>query len=298
MHIYRSLIVLSAILAACLPNAAQAKSKKIVFVAGPKDHGGRGSHEYQKDLATLQYCLEHSNIRNIETKLYVGQVPKDLNEIKDASVIVLESSGDRVPRETHSLFPQTANTDGKSYPPDAAARLQEFDKLMKKGVGLVVLHYATIIDNQTARGYFLDWLGGYFAQESSKVTLTEWNVDLKSPSHPVLNGVKPWTNFREEFFTMLHLPDDPRRTPLLAAETVQKTPNRRLPALGDPPEIVSFVVQRKGGGRGFVMTGVHSHANLANEDNRRVLLNGIVWAAKIKVPAAGVVSTLPDDFGK
>jgi len=52
------------------------------------------------------------------------------------------------------------------------------------------------------------------------------------------------------------------------------------------------------GGRGFVMGGMDKHANLLLEDNRRQLLNGIVWAARIEVPAGGVASTVSEDVMK
>ena len=38
----------------------------------------------------------------------------------------------------------------------------------------------------------------------------------------------------------------------------------------------------------------HFYKNWANEDLRRFILNGIVWTAKLEVPADGVQTTLPD----
>ena len=38
----------------------------------------------------------------------------------------------------------------------------------------------------------------------------------------------------------------------------------------------------------------HFYRNWANEDLRRLILNGIVWTAKRNVPAAGVKTPPPD----
>ena len=42
---------------------------------------------------------------------------------------------------------------------------------------------------------------------------------------------------------------------------------------------LGWAIQREGGARGYVMTGVDWHRNLQIDAYRRVLLNGIVWAA-------------------
>jgi hypothetical protein len=58
-------------------------------------------------------------------------------------------------------------------------------------------------------------------------------------------------------------------------------------------EDVAWVYQRPGGGRGFGFTGGHSHFNWANNNFRKVVLNGIVWTAGLEVPADGVNSVAP-----
>ena len=43
----------------------------------------------------------------------------------------------------------------------------------------------------------------------------------------------------------------------------------------------------KGGGRSFGFTGAHFHRNWADEDFRRVVVNAILWSAKLDVPEKG-----------
>jgi type 1 glutamine amidotransferase len=273
-----------------LPAAAQSP-KSIVFVSGPKDHGrmGNARHEYEKDLAVLKSCIDSLNLKDVRTQAFNGKAP-GMRMLSNAAAIVLESSGDRTPEETHALFPQDALTDHKSYDPYTTERLNEFDQMMKKGVGLVAIHYTTWVNNELGRKYWLEWLGGVadYGQDDSKVLVTKWSAKPVDTEHPILRGIKPWTYEQEEFFFKERLPDDPRRTPLL---TVTR------PDGGDA-EVVSWAVERAGGGRGFVFTGSDFHKSLSIEQHRRILANAILWAAKIEVPAGGVSCQVPEDLLK
>jgi type 1 glutamine amidotransferase len=277
----------SVVVLACVLNTLFAAGpKKIVFVAGPKDHSVTGRHEYEKDVTVLTYCLDHSpNVKGLVTKIYTGQVP-EIADLQDASVIVLESSADRLPAEHHVLFPQNALTDGKTYDAKTQAYLDQFDKLMKKGVGLVVFHYATWVDNEKARQYWTEWLGGFFVNGTSKWVQSTWTMSPVNERHPVLRGIGPWT-YDEEVYVKERLPEDGRRTELIIG----------TPQKGDTT-VASWALERKGGGRSFAMTGVDWHKNLALDTHRKLLLNGIVWAAHVKVPAGGVQSTVPEEIMK
>jgi type 1 glutamine amidotransferase len=267
---------------------AFAQTKKIVFLAGPKDHGAPGRHEHERDLRVLAYALEHAtNLKGVTTQVLVGKPPVDLDALKDAAVIVIESSTDRNAKETHALFPNNTTTDGKTYDAETLAYVKSIDGLMKKGVGMVVFHYATSVGNETAQQYFLDWLGGYWKSGVSTNPVDEWSMTAETPSHPILRGVKPWT-YHEEIFCRFYLPENPARTPLLIG-----TPAKNA-AVG--PQVASFAYQRQEGGRGFVMGGLDWNSNMLIEDNRRFLLNGIVWAAGMEVPAGGVASSVPEDM--
>ncbi|MFB3777757.1 MAG: ThuA domain-containing protein [Bryobacteraceae bacterium] len=276
----------AAVLVVLVSFSAYAQTKKIVFVAGPKDHGAPGRHEHEKDLRVLAYSLENSsNLKGVTTQVIVGQVPRDLSQIRDAAVIVLESSSDRAPKETHALFPNNAATDGKTYDAETTAFLNSFGELLKKGTGLVVFHYATWPQNEAGRQYYLDWLGGYYKQGVSANPVDDWTMTPKAENHPILRGVKPWT-YREEVFSKFVLPEEYKTIPLLIGTPAKK--------VDYGPQVASWAYERPGGGRGFVMGGLDWHSNMLIEDNRRFLLNGIVWAAGMEVPAGGVASTLPE----
>jgi hypothetical protein len=267
---------------------AFADSKKILFLAGPRDHGMPGRHEYERDLKTLATSLEQSgNVHGITTQLIVGALPRDLAAVQDVSAIVIDSSSDRADNEIHPLFPPNPSTNGRGYDAETAAYLKSFDERLKQNkIGLVVIHYANWAENWRAREYYLNWTGGLWVQTASKNPVDEWSMKLENRKHPVLRGVKPWT-YRDEVFCRFFLPDDARRTDLLLA-----SPKEDKFKIG--PQIAAWAYQRDDGGRSFVFGGLDFRDNLAQDNYRRFLLNGITWVAGIEIPKGGVDSPTPD----
>ena len=269
--------------------------KQFVFVSGPRDHIGSGPrHDYPDDLRTLAYALEHSsNVKGVTTRLVEGQLPRDLNALTNASVIVLESSSEHLARETHALFPNNNGTDGKTYGPEDTAFLKGVDALVQKGMGVVVFHYTIQLANETAKQYFLSWLGGGWKDDYSTNPLGDWSIALApgSENHPILSGVKPWT-YHEEIFCKYYFPPEMKTTPLLIGTyTGNGNGNTNL-----GPQVAAFAYQRPGGGRAFVYGGNDYHVNLQKEDVRRFELNGLIWAAGMEVPAGGVQSSIPPEM--
>lgn len=260
--------------------------KAIIFVGGPKDHGAPDRHEYLKDMNVLKYCMDHApNASQVKSFVFNGRVP-ELTRFKNIAAVVVESSGDRIGREVHAMFPQDATTDGKSYDPYTTAYLKTFDDLMKAGTGMVSIHYSTWINNPTGRKYWLDWVGGYYEDGYSKVVKDDWSMQPANNDHPVLRGVHPWKD-TDEYFTKERLPDDPRRTILLAGTSASGVNS-----------VLAWAWQRTQGGRGFVMTGNDFHQDLRNESQLRLLLNGVAWAAKLDIPAGGMSCDLNDEVMK
>lgn len=268
----------------------QAADTKILFLAGPRDHGGPGRHEYERDLRTLAQSFERStNLPGVKTQVIVGALPRDLEAVKDAAVIVINSSSDRADNETHPLFPPNPSTNGRSYDPQTTAFLKQLNELIKANrIGVVIFHYSNWAENWAARQYHLAWTGGLWVQGASKNPVDEWAMTFENRKHPILRGVKPWT-FRDEVFCRFFLldPKDPRRTNLLLA-----SPKEDKLRVG--PQIASWAYEREDGGRSFVFGGLDFRDNLARDDYRKFLLNGIAWAARMEIPKKGIDSPLPD----
>jgi hypothetical protein len=58
------------------------------------------------------------------------------------------------------------------------------------------------------------------------------------------------------------------------------------------PQHLAWVSENRGKGRGFALTGGNFHHNWSQDDFRKQVLNGISWAAGVKVPAKGVSSSV------
>ncbi len=49
-----------------------------------------------------------------------------------------------------------------------------------------------------------------------------------------------------------------------------------------------WVYERPDGGRSFGFTGGHTHANWGDANQRKIMLNALLWIAKVDVPKGGV----------
>jgi type 1 glutamine amidotransferase len=54
------------------------------------------------------------------------------------------------------------------------------------------------------------------------------------------------------------------------------------------PQHMAWATERQDGGRAFGFTGGHFYENFGDSNFRKIILNAIVWTAKIKVPLTGV----------
>jgi type 1 glutamine amidotransferase len=263
-------------------NATAAK-KKIVLIPG-KDSHGIGEHEHLGGCILLAKLL-NENVSGVNAVVTEQGWPKDTTVLDDADAIVMYSDGG----EGHMVIPHMAH----------------IDRLMKKGVGLVNLHYAVEIPKGELGDYFLKWVGGYFETDWSVNPF--WTAQYDSlPDHPITNGVKPFSA-RDEWYYHMRFTDDKNLVPILTKLPPDSSLTRpdgphennaavRKAVLEDKePQTMAWAFTRADGGRGFGFTGAHVHMNWMNDDYRKLVLNAIVWAAHIDVPAAGVESKTPTE---
>ena len=264
--------------------AARAAAPSIVLIAGRPSHGP-GEHEHNAGVQLLAKCLKDSGAA-VDVKVHLsGQWPTD-EVIAGASTILIYSDG------------------GGGHPALQAERLAQLDKQMKSGAGLVCLHYAVEPTTNKGNKEFIDWLGGCF--ETHWSVNPHWDANFTElPKHPISNGVKPFTTRDEWYFHMRFRPGMDGVTPVLSAVAPDSTMGRPDGAhSGNPtvreavknkvPQHVAWAVQRADGGRGFGFTGGHFHKGWANDDQRKLVLNAILWTAKADVPADGVASKVTD----
>ena len=263
------------------------RDRKIVLVAGAPSHGP-GEHEHRAGCLLIQKCLDQ--IPGIKTVVVSNGWPENVQIFEDAAAIICYSDG------------------GDGHPFIQGDRLQYLNKLMRRGMGLGCLHYAVEVPKDKGGVEFMAWIGGYF--ETFHSVNPHWDGDFKAlPKHPIARGVKPFKIRDEWYYHMRFLEGNRTLTPILSAVPPDET--RGKPGANDPhggnPEVQKHMgeaehtmwsIQRPDGGRGFGFTGGHFHKNWGNEDFRKVVLNAILWIARMDVPNDGAVSTLaPNDLG-
>ena len=96
------------------------------------------------------------------------------------------------------------------------------------------------------------------------------------------------------------MPDLKGITPILKAVPPEST--RQTPASKEHPgreEITAWTYDRQNGGRSFGFTGGHLHKNWGDAGVRRLVVNGILWTAKVEVPTGGATVELdPADLNR
>ena len=113
-----------------------------------------------------------------------------------------------------------------------------------------------------------------------------------------MRGVEPFTARDEWYFNMRFRTDRVGVASLLVDSPTDETrdgpyvwpqgPYEHIQEAKGDSEIMSWVVERKDGGRGFGFTGGHYHDNWGIDGFRTVVLNSLVWISGLDVPMDGV----------
>ena len=74
-----------------------------------------------------------------------------------------------------------------------------------------------------------------------------------------------------------------------------KGPYDHIVAASGREETTMWVYTRRGGGRGFGFTGGHTHANWADDSQRKAVLNAMLWIAHAEIPSNGIQSTVTEE---
>lgn len=258
-------------------NANDNETKKVVFVAGTRSHG-YGSHEHYAGCKLLATRLQQA-MPNFKCVVYQNGWPKDPKAFEGADTVIMYADG------------------GGRHP--ANPHLEQVDKLMAKGCGVVCLHYGVETTKGKNGEAFLRWIGGYFEPHWS--VNPHWTAEFKKfPKHPITRGVKPF-KINDEWYYHMRFRDGMKGvTPILSDLPGKETLTRGDGAHSGNPHVRAAVLDRKeiqhvawcseneNGSRGFGFTGGHFHWNWGHPEFRKVVLNAIVWTAKGEVPENGV----------
>ena len=284
------LLLASALFALVTPciHAVDGAQKTIVMIAGRPSHGA-GQHEHNAGIQLLAKCLREGAADRAQPIVHLNAEWPAAEELAKADTIVIYADG------------------GGGHPALKENRLAQLAEQMKRGCGFVCLHYAVEVPKDKGGPEFREWLGGYF--ETNWSVNPHWTANFKEfPKHPISNGVKPFSIKDEWYYHMRFREGMQGVTPVLSDIPPENTvsakdsahggnPAAREAVAARQPQHVAWAVERPDGGRGFGFTGGHFHSGWGNDDQRKLVLNAILWAAKAEVPADGVVSKLtPQDL--
>ena len=263
--------------------AADAAKKQLLLLAGRPSHGP-GEHEHNAGVLLLKKCLDASGLP-VETTTYLSAAWPAPEVLAKADTILFYADG------------------GGGHPLLSGTHLAEVEKEMKRGAGFVCLHYGVEFPKDKGGPQALDWMGGFF--EANWSVNPHWVADFKElPKHAISNGVKPFSTNDEWYFHMRFAGADKGKLlailSAVAPESTMKRPDGahsgnpavREEVAAKKPQTVAWAFERTDGGRGFGFTGGHFHKGWGNDDQRKLVLNAILWSAKAEVPADGVASTV------
>jgi len=267
-------------------------NKRIVLIAGRPSHAP-GEHEFRAGSMLLQKALSGVNGVTVDvitmgwpTKTVDGQTVDDNAALDNADAVLIYADG------------------GGGHPAIQRDHIKVLDALAAKGVGLGFAHYGVEVPAGTTGEAMQRWNAGYYETNFSVNPMWSPAFD-KFPNHPVTRGVKPFGNHDEWYFNMRWTGDASlmkRLTPILTAKPSDevrkgpyvspKGPYPHIIADSGKVETMMWVYERPDGGRSFGFTGGHTHTNWGDVNQRKVVLNALLWIAKMDVPAGGVQDSI------
>jgi hypothetical protein len=290
-----TVLILAAVAVVALTLPVQTANVRIVLIAGRPSHPA-GMHEFRAGSMLLQKAL--ASVPGVTADVYTmgwptknvdGKTVDDHAALENAQAVMIFADG------------------GKGHPALQNDRMKVIDALEAKGVGLAFAHYGVEVPAGTTGEAMHRWNGGYY--ETNYSVNPMWAPDFQTfPSHPVTRGVKPFATHDEWYFNMRWVPPGPaagRITPILTAKPSDdvrdgpyvspRGPYPHIIADSGRTETMMWVYERPNGGRSFGFTGGHTHTNWGDVNQRRVVLNALLWIAKADVPATGVIDKITAD---
>jgi hypothetical protein len=237
-------------------------AKKIVLIGGPKSHG-IGEHDFPNGILLLKEFLDESpDARGVSVAAYPDGWPMDSTVLESASTIVLYFDGLPVGADSPPLL--------------GASHREQFERLMKRGVGVVALHQASTVPGNETTFDLPRWLGG---ARYGMVDRTTEPVLFKPAAHPISNGAGEFLLNDEFYPTIRFLESNKRVTPILTGKLHPQFRNGKLLVI-DKAEThpVAWPMSAR-------MAGGHSHSQAS------IILK--VWITRLCARCCSIPSSGP-----
>jgi hypothetical protein len=256
--------------------AAEPITRQVLFIAGPKSHD-RDAHEFTRGAELLAEAINRAQLP-LAAKVSSGWPASDA-DVAQADVLVIYCDG----LEAHV----------------ARGHEDALRRRLAAGQALVALHFALepSDDDGALRDVLRDALGATF--EVGWSVNPVWLLQASpAAAHPAARGVRALAVEDEWYFHLRFREQQRGIEPLLAAMPPAAVVANDGPRSGNAavraalargePQVVAWTCVNENGARGFGFTGGHSHRFWYDDAYRRLVLNGIAWAAGVEIPAGGV----------
>ena len=237
---------------------------KVILLAGAPSNKP-GQHEYFAGCALMMDWLKQQP--GVQPVMVAEGWPKDESIFKGAKCVVCYMDG------------------GDKLALLEPARWERIARLMEEGAGLIMLHQAVEVPAGRA-DQFKSWMGGVWQKDIG--SRGHWDMTFDTiPKHETTRGVQPFSAPKDGWLYNLHFAEK-GVTPLLTGQVPDK--NRSTDdakSHAGRAEVIAWAYERANGGRSVGFTGCDLHSAWGIESQRRFMVNGILWAAKLPVPESG-----------
>ena len=228
------------------------RRRRVVLVYQAPDGHPVATHEYEAGIRLIGQMLKRD--RRLSVAIVSGDEPWDDGpQLLDRADVVF-------------LF---VSQGGRWIQADAR-RLAAFQAFAKRGGGLVCLHWGMGTREADDIQAFVDLFGGCHGGPDRKYKVVETQC-VPHATHPIMAGIEPF-QIKDEFYYRLKLASDPKLTSLLKARIEGQS------------ETVAWAWQRPDDGRSFGFSGLHFHKNWSSQDYRRMVVQGVLWTARLPIP--------------
>lgn len=263
-----------------LGGSALAEPARILLIAGRPSHGP-GDHEFRAGMLLIHQTM--AAVPGVQTMVASNGWPSNPSAFEGVSAVAMYADG------------------GAGHPAIQEERMQFIHGLARQGVGLGFMHYGVEVPKGDPGAAMQEWIGGYYehAYSCNPMWTPEFTVFA---NHPIGRGVRPFSIRDEWYFNMRFREDMKGVVPILIGRPSDAVrdgpyvwpqgPYPHIQAAKGRDEVMMWAREREDGGRGFGFTGGHFHRNWGQPDFRKVILNALLWIAKVEVPENGVETEL------
>jgi hypothetical protein len=242
---------------------AGAKGASVLLIAGEASNKA-GQHEYFAGCTLLaKWLRQNPDVVPVQA---ANGWPKDETLIDQAKCIVVFADG------------------GPKLPFLQPERMARLAAAIKRGAGFVMLHQAVDVPHAVA-SEIGDWLGAVWQPDIG--SRGHWDMEFNAfPPHAVTRGVSSFAAPLDGWLFNLHF----RKGAVPVASGMVPDKNRSTAdakANIGRAEVIGWAYERPSGGRSFGFTGCDLHRNWGVEGQRKLVVNGILWAAGVEVPMDG-----------